>query len=97
MGTGRILFRALSVQATNTMLGNSFRELVSLLGRKQGIFAPGEVVRISGATLMTVCNWPGQGCWRIFHLHTQGLGILVRHYNVKQGMKSVNCQDNNSY
>lgn len=40
-------------------------------------------------------HWPEQDCWKIFHLHTQGLhGGRCGSYMVKQGVKSVSCQDN---
>lgn len=51
MGIGRILVSAKCVGKKHT-LGNSFGELVNLLGREGDIYAPGGMVRLSGATFV---------------------------------------------
>jgi hypothetical protein len=39
-----------------------------------GTYTPGEVARVSGGKVcVSVHHWPGQGCWKMLHLHTQGL------------------------
>ena len=69
---------AVSAPAKNThstLRGNSFGTLVQFSGEgESSICVPGEMSRVSGGKVcVTVNNWPGQGCWKMLHLHIHGL------------------------
>lgn len=71
--------------------GNSFGELVA----RKGYVSPWEGGQgLWGKVCVALCHWPWQGCWKMLHLHTQGLEGRWGPYEVKQGIKPYNCQSN---
>lgn len=53
---------------------NRFGDLVWFFRGEMGIYAAGEVARVSEDKVsVAMYHWPGQGCWKMLHLQTQGL------------------------
>ena len=76
---------------------DSFRELVQFNGGGVGIYAPGEVTRISRARLVwvwTIGQVRGVGRCFIYILRGCRVWGMGDPYSVKQGVKPDNCQGN---
>lgn len=69
------MYLSVSAQATSTHLRTALENRLCSMGvGVRGINVPGKVTRVFGARLMWPCVIDqDRGCWKMSHLHTQGL------------------------